>query len=262
VIDWRSANGDYNRAQELVADLVKSKVDVIVVENTLAAETAKRATSRIPIVMALVADPVASGLVKNLAHPGGNVTGLSAMMTDLSAKRLQLLKETLPHSTRVAVFWNPDTPWHPKVVQELRSVARTLSIQLTFIQLRNEHDIGVALAAAVRARATSLFFLGDAFLLPRKAQLVELTAQARMPAIYWVRDFVEEGGLLSYGASLGDLFRRSAAYVDKILKGASPGDLPIEQPSKLELVVNLKTAKALGIAIPQSVLLRADQVVQ
>jgi putative ABC transport system substrate-binding protein len=262
VIEWRSANGDYSQGPELAADLVRSKVDVIVVENTLAAQAASRATSTIPIVMVTVADPVASGLVDHLAHPGGNVTGLSAMVVELSAKRLQLVKEAVPTVTRVAVLWNPDTPWHPRVIEALKAAAPSLSIELSFVAVRKPEDIGPAFSAVRRARAQGLYYIGDALLVPHRLTLIKLASKARLPAIYWVRDFPDEGGLMSYGTNYRDLFRRSAGYVDKILKGAKPGDLPIEQPTKFELVVNLKTAKALGLSIPQSIILQADEVIR
>jgi putative ABC transport system substrate-binding protein len=261
-IEWRSANGDFNQIPQLAADLVQSKVDVIVVDSTLATRALKRASSTIPIVMALVADPVGSGLVANLAHPGENVTGLSMMVTELSAKRLQLLKETIPRLTRVAVLWNPATPYHPKAIEELKAAAPSLSIELNFVSARTPEEIGSAFSAVSRAHVHALYVIEDAFFVARRVTLVKLASNGRLPAIYGHRAFVDAGGLISYGPSAGDLFRRSAGYVDKILKGAKPGDLPIEQPTKFELVVNLKTAKALGITIPESILLRADEVIR
>lgn len=262
VFEWRSANGDYDRVPQLVADLVQRKVDVIVADSTSAARAAKRATSTIPIVMALVADPVGSGLVANLAHPGGNVTGLSIMLAELSDKRLQFLKETLPQVARVAVLWNPATPWHPKAIEALKAVAPSLSIELSFVSARTTEEIGPAFSAMTRAHAEALYVLGDAFFHRHQMTLLNLAAKARLPVIYGSRQFTDAGGLMSYGPNYGDVFRRSAVYVDKILKGARPGDLPIEQPTKFEFVVNLKTAKALGITIPQSILLRADEVIR
>ena len=246
----------------MAADLVQSKVDVIVVDGTLATRAAKRATSTIPIVMALVADPVGSGLVANLAHPGGNVTGLSMMATELSAKRLQLLKETIPRLTRVAVLWNPDTPYHPKVIEDLKAAAPSLAIELNFVGVRTPEQFGPAFSAVSRAHAQALYVIGDPFFLTHRTTLLKLASKARLPVIYAEREFADEGGLMSYGPNLGDEFRRSAGYVDKILKGAKPGDLPIEQPTKFELVVNLKTAQALGITIPESILLQADEVIR
>jgi putative ABC transport system substrate-binding protein len=262
VIEWRSANGDYARVPELVADLIQRKVDVIVADSTVAADAAKRATSTIPVVMAVAADPVGSGLVASLAHPGGNVTGLSLMLGVLSTKQLELLKETIPRLTRVAVLRNPANPWHTKVVEDLKAVAPSLSIELSFVGARLPQEIGPAFSAISRARAQALYVIGDALFFAHRATLLKLASKARLPTIYTARENVDAGGLMSYGPNFGDLFRRSAGYVDKILKGAKPGDLPIEQPTKFELVVNLKTAKTLGITIPQSILLRAEEVIQ
>jgi ABC-type uncharacterized transport system substrate-binding protein len=260
LIEWRSANGDYGRVSELVADLVQSKVEVIVVDSTLAAQVAKRSTSAIPVVMALVADPVGSALVASLAHPGGNVTGLSMLTTELNAKRLQLLKETIPRLARVAVLWNPGHPFHSKLVEDLKVVAPSLSIELSFVGVRTPDQFGPAFSAASRARAQALYVFEDPFFFNHRLTLFKMAAKARLPTMYGER--FDDGGLMSYGANLSDLMRRSAGYVDKILKGAKPSDLPIEQPTKFELVVNLKTAKALGITIPQSILQQADEVIR
>ncbi len=262
VIEWRSANGNYDRLPQLAADLVQRKVEVIVVESTVATQAATRATSTIPIVMAVVADPVGSGLVASLARPGGNVTGLSMMITDISAKRLQLLKETDPRLARVAVLWNPETPYSPKVIAELKAAAPSLSMELSFVEVRMAEEFGPAFSAVSRAHAQVLYVIDDPFFFAQRITLLKLASKARLPSIYGGRHFVDAGGLMSYGANFGDLFRRSAGYVDKIFKGAKPGDLPIEQPTTFELVVNLKTAKALGITIPQSILLRADEVIR
>jgi putative ABC transport system substrate-binding protein len=262
VIEWRFANGDYDRVPELVADLVQRKVDVIVADSTNAARAAKRATSSIPIVMALVGDPVGSGLVANLAHPGGNITGLSGMTTELSAKRLQLLKETIPRLTRVAVLWNPDSPFHTKVIKDLTAVAPSLSIELSFVGVRTSEEIGPAFSAMTRAHAEALYVLADAFFHSHRTTLLKAASKARLPTMYGQREYVDDGGLISYGPNFADVFRRSAGYVDKILKGAKPGDLPIEQPTKFEFVVNLKTARVLGLTIPKSVLLQADEVIR
>jgi putative ABC transport system substrate-binding protein len=262
VIEWRSANGDYARVPALAADLVQRKVDVIVVESTPAAQAVKHATSTIPIVLAVVADPVGSGLVANLAHPGGNVTGLSGTGVELSAKRLQLLKETIPRLTRVAVFRNPANPWHTRVVEDLKAVAPSLSIELSVVSVRTPEEIGPAFSAVSRAHAQALYVIGDGFFITHRAMLVKLASKDRLPTIYWARHFADAGGLMSYGPNFGEIWRRSAGYVDKILKGAKPGDLPIEQPTQYELIVNLKTAKAIGITIPESILLRADEVIR
>jgi putative ABC transport system substrate-binding protein len=262
VIEWRSASGDYDRVTELVADLVQRQVEVIVVENTFAARALKRATSTIPIVMAIIADPVGSGFVASLARPGGNFTGLSLMLRELSAKRLQLLKEALPQATRVTVLSNPTVPWHAKVIEELKAVAPPLAIELSFAGVRTPEDIAPAFSAVNRARAHALYVIEDPLFLVHRPTLFKMASNARLPTIHGNRKYVDAGGLMSYGANYGDLFRQSAGYVDKILKGATPGDLPIEQPTKFELVVNLKTAKALGITIPESILLRADEVIR
>jgi putative ABC transport system substrate-binding protein len=262
VIVWRSANGDYARIPELAADLVQRKVDVIVVDSTPGAQAVKRATSTIPIVMAVIGDPVGSSLVSNLAHPGGNVTGFSVLAAELSAKRLQLFKETIPRLTRVAALWNPDTQWHAKAVEDLKAVAPSLSIELSFVSVRTPEEFSPAFSAARRAHAQALYVLSDALFGIHRKTLIKLASKARLPDIYAERHFPDEGGLMSYGANYEDMFRRAAGYVDKILKGAKPGDLPIEQPTKLELVVNLKTAKALGLTIPQSILLQADEVIR
>ena len=262
VIEWRPANGDYSRLPQLAAGLVQSKVDVIVVESTPAAQAAKLATSTLPIVMAIIADPVGSGLVASLAHPGGNITGLSMMTTDLTAKRLQLLKEVVPQATRVAVLWNPGTPWHTKVIEELKAAAPSLSIELSFVSARTPEELGPAFSTVSRAHAQALYVIDDAFFFTHRTILLKLAWKARLPVIHGERNFPDAGALMSYGIYVEDLYRRSAGYVDKILKGAKPGDLPIERPTKFQLVVNLKTAKALGVAIPDSILLRADEVIR
>ena len=260
--ECRSAGGDFNQIPQLAAGLVQSKVDVIVVVSTLATRALKRATSTIPIVMALVADPVGSGLVASLAHPGENVTGLSQMMPDLSAKGLQLLKETIPRVTRVAVLWNPDTPYHPKVIEELKAAAPSLSLELSFVAARRPKEFDRAFSAVTRAHAQALYVIADALFVLHRKTLLSFASKDQLPGIYAERVVAEAGGLMSFGTNYEDLFRRAAGYVDKILKGAKPADLPIEQPTKFELVVNLKTAKALGITIPESILLRADQVIR
>jgi len=262
LLEWRSAEGDYSRVPSLVADLVQHKVDIIVVESTIAAQAAKRATLTIPIVMAIVADPVGSGLVTNLAHPGANLTGLSLMGVDLTAKRLELLKEAIPRLARVAVLWNPATPFHAKAVEDVQAAARALSINVTLVAVQGPADFGSALSAAKRAHAQALYVVEDPVLTLHRTNLLALTSKARLPTIYSWRRFPEEGGFISYGAELGDMFYRSAQGVDRILKRAKPGDLPIEQPTKFELVVDLKTAKTLGITIPESILLRADEVIR
>jgi len=261
-IEFRTAQDHPDRLPDLAEELVQLKVDVILVNVTVAAQAAKRATSTIPIVMATVADPVGSGLVASLAHPGGNLTGHSLMLTELGPTRLQLLKETIPRLARVAVLWNPVTPIHHKMIEELKAVAPSLSIELSFMSARTREQFGSAFSAVSRAHATALYVLDDPVFYVHRMTLAKLALKARLPTIYGARDYADAGGLMSYGADYADLFRRSAGYVDKILKGAKPADLPIEQPTKFDLVVNLKAAKALGITIPQSILLRADEVIR
>jgi putative ABC transport system substrate-binding protein len=262
VIEWRSAGGDYARGPELVASLLKSNVDVLIVSSTPDAQAAKRATSTTPIVVVGVSDPVGSGLAASLAHPGGNITGLSMMITDISAKRLQLLKEAIPQVATVAVVWNPDNPNHPKALSQLKAVARSLSIELSFVEARAPEQLAPAFSAVSRKQAKAIYVLDDAFLFANRAALLKLAAKARLPLIYGHEELAHEGALMSYGPDRADLFRRSAHYVDRLLRGAKPSDLPIEQPTKFELIVNLKTAKTLGLTIPRSFLERADEVIQ
>jgi putative ABC transport system substrate-binding protein len=261
-IEFRTAQDHPDRLPGLAEELVQFKADVIVVNVTVATQAAKRATSTIPIVMATNADPVGLGLVASLAHPGGNVTGLSLMMTELGAKRLQLLKETIPRLARVAVLWNPATPIHAKVIEDLKAAAPSLSIELSFMSARTPEQFGPAFSAVSRAHAQALYVLDDPVFYVHRATLAKLASKARLPTIWGERSYADAGGLMSYGADYGDLFRRSAGYVDKILKGAKPADLHIEQPTKFDFVVNLKTAKALGITMPQAILLRANEVIR
>jgi len=262
VIEWRSANGDYARLPRLAAELVEHRVDVIVADTTVATQAAKHATSNIPIVMALVADPVGSGLVTNLAQPSGNITGLSIMLAELSAKRLQLLKEAIPRLTRAGVIWNPATPWHPRAVENLKVMAASLGINLSFGSVQTPDELGPAVAAVSRTQPQALYVVDGPPLFNHRAHFLKLAAAARLAVISGERQYTDEGGLISYGPNYEDQMRRAAGYVDKILKGGKPSDLPIEQPTKFDLVINLKTAKALGLTIPPSLLQRADQVIE
>jgi putative ABC transport system substrate-binding protein len=262
VIEWLSAKGDYDRVPPLVADLIRSKVEVIVVDSTVAAQVAKRSTSTIPIVMALVLDPVGTGLVKSLAHPGGNVTGLSMMTTDVNSKRLHLVKEAMPGLTRVAVLWNPDHPFHSKMVEDLKVIAPSLSMELSFVGVRTPEQFGPAFSDVSRAHAQALYVVDDPIFFAHRTTFFKLASKARLPTIHELSRWPQEGGLMSYGPDINDLFYRAATYVDRILKGARPPDLPVEQPNKFELIINLKVAKALGLTIPQSLLQRADEVIQ
>jgi putative tryptophan/tyrosine transport system substrate-binding protein len=262
VIEWRPANGDCDRVPGLVAELVHSKVDVIVEDSTVGTEATKRAKSTIPVVMALVLDPVATGLIQSLAHPGGNITGLSMMATELYPKRLQLLQEINPQLTRVGVFWNPDHPFHAKAVEEVKAVAQSVAIELSFAAVQTPDQFGPAFSAIMRTNAQALYVIDDPIFFAHRTILLELASRARLPTIYETRRYPEAGAFMSYGPDLYDLFRRSAIYVDRIFKGANPANLPVEQPTKFELVINLKTAKALGIDVPPMLVALADEVIE
>jgi putative ABC transport system substrate-binding protein len=261
-IEFRYAEGKLERLPDLAAELVRLKVDVIVATNTPTALAAKQATRTIPIVVSVSGDPVESGLVASLARPGGNVTGLSLMVPELAGKRLQLLKEVVPGTSRVAVLSNPTNPYTGLVVRETQAAARVLGVQLQPLEVRAAEDIDRAFQAAIRGRANALIVVDDGLVFTHRARIVALAAKSRLPAIYPFREPVEAGGLMSYATNLADSNRRAATYVDKILKGAKPADLPVEQPTRFELVINMKTAKSLGLTIPQTVLIRADHVIQ
>jgi putative tryptophan/tyrosine transport system substrate-binding protein len=262
VIEWRSAKGDYDLVPGLVADLVRSNVDVIVLDSTVATEIAKRSTSTIPIVMALVVDPVGSGLVESTAHPGGNVTGMSMMTSDLNSKRLQLLKEVTPHLQRAAILWNPDHPFHSKVVQDLTAIAPALSIELTAVGARMPEQFDQAFSDVRKARAQALYVVEDPIFFAHQVKLLSLASMAGLPTIHELRRFPEAGTLISYGPDLHELFRRAANYVDRILKGTNPADLPVEQATRFEPVINLKTAKTLGLTVPETLLAISDDVIE
>jgi putative tryptophan/tyrosine transport system substrate-binding protein len=262
VIESRYAEDRLDRLPELAAELVRLNVDVIVTFGTLAPLAAKRATTTIPIVMSSAGDPLGTGLVASLARPGGNITGLSMMVPELGGKRLQMLKEISPAVSRVAILWDAANPYPALVFKETESAARTLGIQLQSLEVRSPGDFLGAFDAAARQRAGALLTVEDPLTVGQRTQIVGFAEKSRLPAMYGLREFVDAGGLISYGVHLGDLRRRAAGYVDKILKGAKPGDLPVEQPTKFELLINLKTAKALGLTIPPSVLGRADEVIQ
>ncbi len=264
-IEYRDAEGKYDRLPALAADLVALKVDVIVVTNTPAALAARQATQTIPIVLGWVIDPVSSGLVTSLARPGGNVTGLSTLAGEVVAKRLELLKEAVPGATRVAVLWHPGDygeRTESKMHKEEDVAARALRVRLQVLEARGPEDFGRAFSDMARARADAVAVQSTNVFFTERQRLVELAAQNRLPAMYSTREFVEAGGLMSYAANTADLLRRAAMYVDKILKGARPADLPVEQPTKFELVINLKTARALALRIPPPLLQRADQVLE
>src|SRR5438105_7291873 len=262
-IESRWADGKFERLPDLAAELVRLKVDVIVANVTQASLAAKRATTTIPIVMVGVGDPLGSGLVDSLARPSGNVTGPSSMLAEASAKQLALLKETVPSASPVAVLWNPANPvWQASALKQTEAAARAMGLRLQLLEARGPDELESAFVAMTKERASALFVPADIIFVRHAQQMADLAARHRLPAMYGVREHVEAGGLMSYAASFSVIFRRAATFVDKILKGAKPADLPVEQPTKFELVINLKTAKALGITIPQSVLQLADEVIQ
>ena len=261
-IEYRYAEGRADRLPELAADLVRLKVDVIVAPSSTAALAAQKATRAIPIVVAAGGDPVAFGLGESLARPGGNVTGLSQMSWELAGKRLELLKEMVPKLSRVAVLWNPQGPGSTLNWKEIQLPARQLGVQLQSLEVRSPNDFDQAFEAATKARAGALAVMPDQVFQANLKRIAGLAAKSRLPSIFHVSEFAEAGGLVTYGPDRADMFRRIATFVDKILKGAKPGDLPVEQPTRFELVVNMKTAKTLGIKIPQSILVRADKVIE
>jgi putative ABC transport system substrate-binding protein len=264
VIEYRSPEGKPERLPALAAELVALKVDVIVAAGTPQPLAAKQATRTIPIVFAGASDPVASGLVTSLARPGGNVTGLSLLLPELVGKTLEQLKQAIPGVNRVAVLWQPGLGERTEkdLLKGAEAAGRALGVRLQFVEARGPADFDRAFSDMTKARADALTVLGSNMFLIERRRLVALAAKNRLPAVYPLREWVDVGGLMAYGANLADLFRRAATYVDKILKGAKPADLPVEQPTKFELVINLKTAKALGLTIPPSLLQRADEVIQ
>jgi putative tryptophan/tyrosine transport system substrate-binding protein len=265
VIEILDAEGKLERLPALAAELVALKVDVIVAGSTPHALAAKQATRTLPMVFAAADDPVGSGLVTSLARPGGNVTGSSMLAPELVGKRLELLTQAVPGVTRVAVLWQPGGLGEGTEKDQLKAAevaARALGVQLQFVEARGPADIDRAFSDMTGARAGALTVLTGTMFFVERRRLVDLAAKNRLPAVYPWRDGVDAGGLMSYGPNLADLFRRAATYVDKILKGAKPADLPVEQPTKFELLINLKAAKALGLTIPQSLLRRADEVIQ
>jgi putative ABC transport system substrate-binding protein len=258
----RYAENRLDRLPELAADLVRLNVDVIVAAGTLAPLAAKNATATIPIVMTSAGDPLGSGLVSSLARPGGNVTGLSLMSPDLSAKRLGLIEEIVPDIARLAIIWNAENPYPALVFRQTENAARQLKIEVQSLEVRTPDDVNRALGAAVQERANALITVEDPLTQNYRKQIADFAARNRLPTMSGLRDYVDAGGLLSYGPALADLYRRAADYVDKILKGAKPAELPVEQPTKFELVINLKAAKALGLTIPPDMLAIADAVIE
>ena len=263
VIEWRFGGGRAEQLPDLAAELVRLRVDLIVAPSTPTIFAAKNATKTIPIITVGGGDPVGLGVVASLARPGGNITGLTGTVgPEIGGKQLELLKEAVPKVSRMAVLWNPTTPGNALALREAETAARALRVELQLLEARRLNDFESAFAAMSTKRAGALLILGDVMFTTYRIRLANLAVKSRLPTIYGDRNFVDEGGLMSYGANLSDNFRRAADYVDKILKGANPADLPIERSTKFELVINLKTAKALGLTIPQSLLQRADEVIE
>jgi putative ABC transport system substrate-binding protein len=261
-IEYRWAEGRYERFPTLIAELIASKIDVIVTAGTPATLAVKKATTSIPLVMIAVGDPISTGIVPNLRHPGGNITGLTSIAPELEAKRLELLREVVPALSHFAVLWNPSNAYQVLSENEIRALALVLGLKMLSLGARTREEINDAFATIIRERPGALLVLADRLFLHNRMRIMEFALQNRLPGVHAYRELVEAGGLMSYGPSYSDLHRRAATYVDKILKGAKPGDLPIELPTKFDLVVNLKTAKVLGLAIPPSVLARADEVIE
>ena len=259
-VDYRFAKANPELLADLASELVRLKVDLILTINTAASQAAKNATKTIPIVFTYVADPI--GLVASLARPGGNITGLSTLAADLSGKRLELIKEALPGVSRVAYLWNLANPTATRVFGETEGASQQLGMHLQPLKVQGPDDFEKAFKVAIAQRAGVLFVWEDAVLLPHRTRILDLATKHRLPAASQYREFAEAGGLLSYGPNLPDQFRRAAYYVDKILKGAKPADLPVEQPKKFELIINLKAAKQIGLTIPPNVLARADKVIK
>ncbi len=259
IIEYRSADGRAERFPDLASELVRLKVDLIVTRGTPAARAAKNATATIPVVMATMGDPRA--IVASFAHPGGNITGVTTFSTELTAKRIELLRELVPKVSRVALLHNMGNPAAPPEWEEIKTAARSLGLRALLLDARSEGDLGRVFERAVRQHVDALVIGADGLNYAHEQTIVDLASSSRLPTAYPAREFVAAGGLIAYAVNFPDLYFRFASFVDKIFKGAKPGDLPVEQPTKFELVINLKTAKALGLTIPQSVLLRADEVI-
>ena len=262
VIDPRYAEGKQDRIPALAAELVRLNVDIIVTGGSTATRAAKKATVTIPIVMSQDSDPVGNGFIASLAKPGGNITGLSSYAAELGGKRVELLKEVLPGLSRVAVFGTSTAPQNARALKDTELAADALGLKLQYLDVLGPKDIDAAFRAASNGRAEALLALNSFVLSAHQKQIIDLSIKSRLPVIYYVPQFVEAGGLMTYGVSLNELDRRAAVYVDNILKGAKPGEMPIEQPTKFELVINLKTAKQIGLTIPPNVLARADRVIR
>jgi putative tryptophan/tyrosine transport system substrate-binding protein len=262
VIEWRPAEGKFDRLPALAAELVRLKVNIIVTGGPASTRAAKAATSTIPIVMAQDNDPVANGFVASLARPGGNITGLATLSPEIGGKRLELLKEIVPKLSRVAVLGTSTDPANAQLLKEVEFAAGALGVKLQYLDVLDPKDIETAFRDASKGRAEAVLALASPVLISQRAQLADLAVKSRLPAIYYSTEYVEAGGLMTYGVNLNDVARRAATYVDKILKGRKPADLPVEQPKKFEFIINLKAAKQIGLTIPQSVLYRADRVIK
>jgi putative ABC transport system substrate-binding protein len=262
VIEWRSAMGHYDRLAGLAQELVRLNVDVLVTVGAPWVHQFVQTHTRIPIVLAHVADPVMSGLVANLARPGGNITGLSLPSHELEEKQLELLKEVVPKLARVALLFNPDNPASEPHLRELQNAARTLSLEVGLVAFRGAAELDSVLTRIRESHAGALLLTGEPMILTNQMRLLDLARRARLPTVAEFRDQAELGSLITYGPNMNDMFRRAATFVDRILKGARPSDLPMEQPMRFELMVNLATARALGLTVPQAVLMRADRVIQ
>jgi putative ABC transport system substrate-binding protein len=262
VIEWRYAEGKFDRLPALAAELVRLKVNIIVTGGSNITSAAKQATSTSPIVMTNDGNPVANGFVASLSRPGGNITGLSALRPEISGKQLELLKEIVPGLSRVAVLGNSTSPANVQILREIELTAKGFGVRPQFLDVLDSKDIETAFRAASKGRAEAVLAVGSSILNSHRTQVIELAVKSRLPAIYNQRLYVEDGGLMTYGANLLDLDRRAATYVDRILKGAKPADLPVEQPTKFEFIINLKAAKQIGLTIPPNVLVRADRVIK
>jgi putative tryptophan/tyrosine transport system substrate-binding protein len=262
VIEYRWAEGKYERFPTLIAELLAANVDVIVTAGTPASLAVKKATPSVPLVMIAVGEPVATGLVASLARPGGNITGVTSISPEIEGKRLELLREVVPGLSHIAVLWNAGSPVQVIQERETRVAAQALGMRMLSLGVRTLDEIEGAFATMLRERPEALFVLADRLFLHHRKRIMDFAVQHRLPGVHAYRELVEVGGLMSYGPSYGDMHRRAASYVDKILKGAKPADLPVERPVKFELVVNLRAAKALGLRVPASLILRADEVIE
>lgn len=262
VLEMGNTQGRADRVDDLARELARLQVAVIVATYPAAVFGARRATATIPIVMVHTPDPVQLGLVASLARPGGNITGVTSLSVDLSVKQIQLLREAVPRASRIAMLWNPDSPWHPLVVKALQNEERVRGVHLQMLEIRRPEEFDAVFQALVRGRAEAALALADPMTFAHRSRLADLATRHRIPVMGGLRSYTEAGCLMSYWADEGELYRRAATYVDRILKGASPASLPIEQPTQYQLVVNLRTARALGLVIPSALLTRADHVIQ